>query len=89
MMVLSVPIIQGPICEPRNTEREKKYSVDANRIHPAIGTPVVCCGLDKEFDHLNGNIGDVRENKRRPGFVHIYFEDKSLSSCEVQLKNEL
>ena len=62
MMVLSVPIIQGPICEPHNTERETKYSVDVNRIHPAIGTAVVCYGLDKEFDQLNGKIGDVREN---------------------------
>ena len=77
---------QGLITKPRNTQDEKMFTVATENIFPALGTPVVCHGLESA-PHLNGKIGDLKSRDNKTDCYGIHFEDKGLESCSVKRKN--
>ena len=79
-------IVQGPITKPRNIETERTITVATEDILPALGTPVVCHGLESA-PHINGKIGYLQSEDEETGCYEVYFEDKGLAPCSVRRKN--
>ena len=80
-------VVQGPLQNPRNVDKEKTFEVNTHSIIPSFETPVICHGL-KSAAHLNGRVGDMRsvgEGHGKDRFL-VYLEGKK-EPVLVKLEN--
>ena len=72
--------VKGPIDfdDPRSPEGEESFTVDLYAVQLALGTPVVCYGLEESDSYLNGKIGDVRSYDEEEDYYEVCFEDSDL-----------
>ena len=81
-------VVQGPIAEPRRVQEEKDYSVCADGVVIVPSTPVICHGMEGTLAHLNGKIGDIRDDADcETDSYEVHFEDKDLHPCLVKRSN--
>lgn len=80
-------VVQGPVAKPRKIQDEETLSVAVEDIYPALGTPVICHGLEDNLSYLNGKIGDLRSKSLLDSYK-VHFEDKNnLLPIEIKLGN--
>lgn len=81
-------VVRGPITNPRMEEEEVEFNVPWKWKFTflPLGTPVEVRGL-KNATHLNGKIGDIRNENEATGRFEVHFEDENLKPCLVKQEN--
>ena len=75
-------VIEGPITYDGGPTNKTSLSTDD--IIFALGTPVICHGLDYIID---GELGDIRSWDSESKCYTVHWEDESLEPCEVHQSN--
>ena len=78
-------VVQGPVTEPRITADERIHHIANNLVIPSKGCVVICHGL-VSASHLNGGLGDVKENETGIRLA-VHFEKKGAKSALVKPEN--